>query len=307
MLNTHRLRILREVHARGTINAAAEALFLTPSALSHQLAVLEREMGVPLLERTARSVSLTPAGERLVAHAETILAQCEEAVADLATYRKRVAGRLHLSVFQTAAQAFALRAAITMRKRYPKLEVLVSEKVSHLALAELKARQLDVAIAHEWDFEGAHIDPGIERHPLYEEPVAVLLPRSHPFANSEVHLHDLAEEPWCVALESASSRQAVLGAARAAGFEPHIAFESNYFRGIGAAVEAGLGVGLAPARTDLRGLDIAVCPLVEPAMNRRIFAATRAGSSDSPAIRAMLDALLDEAHSATLPSREGMS
>jgi len=88
-----------------------------------------------------------------------------------------------------------------------------------------------------------------------------------------------------------------MGAARAAGFEPRIAFESNYFRGIGAAVEAGLGVGVAPARTDLRGLDIAIRPLVDPRMERRIFAAVRRGSSGSPAIAAVLAALAENARS----------
>lgn len=295
MLNTHRLRILREVHDRGTIHAAAEALFLTPSALSHQLAVLEREMGVPLLERTARSVKLTPAGERLVAHSELILAQCEEAVADVSRFREEVTGTLRLSVFQTAAQAFALRAARRMRATHPSLEIIVHEMVSFQALTALKSGQLDVAIAHEWDFEAPPQDAGIEKLLLYAEPVSALLPTGHPLTGGEVRLIDLSEENWCVAQESASSRRAVMGAARAAGFEPHVVFESNYFRGIGAAVEAGLGVGLAPARTDLRGLDIAVCPLVEPAIERRIFAATRRGSSGSPAIAAVLRTLAEEA------------
>lgn len=296
MLNTHRLLILREVHARGTISAAAQALFLTPSALSHQLAALEQEMGVELLERTARSVKLTPAGERLVEHSNMILAQCEEAEADVARFRSEVAGTLRLSVFQTAAQAFALRATIKVMQRYPALEVRVQEMVSFKAVEAIRSGQLDVAIAHEWDFEGAPVDPAIDRRFLYAEPVAVLLPAGHRLAGTDIRLEDLAAERWCVAHDSASSRRAVVGAARAAGFEPRVAFESNYFRGIGAAVEAGLGVGLAPARTDLRGLDIEICTLVEPAMERRIFAATRAGSSHAPAIAAVLDALAEEVH-----------
>src|SRR5450759_5552071 len=109
-LNTNRLRILREVAARGTITAAAAALYLTPPAISHQLATLEREVGVPLLERTARSIRLTDAGTRLVSHAETILAECEAALADVATFVEQVTGTVRLSVFQTAAQTFALPA-----------------------------------------------------------------------------------------------------------------------------------------------------------------------------------------------------
>lgn len=295
MLNTHRLRILREVHARGTINAAAEALYLTPSALSHQLAVLERELGVPLLERSSRSVRLTVAGQRLVAHSEAILAQCEEAIADVSQLAQQVTGRVQLSVFQPAAQGFAFRAVERLRRSYPALEVLVYEIVSFRALPALKAGQLDVALAHEWDFEAAPVDAGIERHLLFTDPISVLLPLGHALADQDVRMRDLAEERWCVAQPGASSRLAVVGAARAAGFEPEIAFESNDFRAIGAAVEGGMGVGVAPTRSDFRGLDIAIRPLVEPAMERRIFAATRKGSSKSPAIAALLEALGAEA------------
>src|SRR5450759_953229 len=109
-LSTTRLRILREVAERGTIAAAATALYLTPPAISHQLRVLELEVGVPLLERTARSIRLTDAGTRLVAHAETILAECETALADVAKFVEQVTGTVRLSVFQTAAQTFALPA-----------------------------------------------------------------------------------------------------------------------------------------------------------------------------------------------------
>ena len=294
-LNTTRLRILREVAKRGTIAAAAEALYLTPPAISHQLRVLEREVGVPLLERTARSIRLTDAGARLVAHAETILAECETALADVATFVEQVTGTLRLSVFQTAAQTFALPAVASLRLRHPRLDVLISEMEPVRALPALKAGQLDVALSHEWDFVPVPQDPGVERHDLFVEPIVVLLPRDHPLATGPVRLGDLADERWCVAQESASSRQAVERVANSAGFEPRVVFESNYFRAIGSAIEAGLGVGVAPALTDLRGLDIAILPLVEPTMTRRIFAAARKGSGGSPAIAAVIDAMAEAA------------
>lgn len=290
-LNTTRLRILREVATRGTITAAAEALYLTPPAISHQLRVLEAEVGVPLLQRTARSIRLTDAGLRLVAHAETILADCEEALADVAALAKEVTGTVRLSVFQTAAQAFALPAVASLERRHPALDIRIFEMEPVRALPALKAGQLDVALSHEWDFVPVPRDPGIERHDLFTEPIVALLPRDHRLAAGPVRLKDLADESWCVAQESASSRQAVVRIANSAGFEPRVVFESNYFRAIGSAIEAGLGVGVAPALTDLRGLDIAVLPLVEPAMSRRIFAATRKGAGASPAIRAVIDAM----------------
>jgi DNA-binding transcriptional LysR family regulator len=291
MLNTTRLRILREVAERGTIIAAAEALYLTPPAVSHQLKVLESELGVPLLERTARSIRLTDAGARLVRHAETILAECEVAVADVTAFAGQVTGHLRLSTFQTAAQSFALPAVAGIMRQYPHLKVTVADLEPERAIIEVKAGQIDVALSHEWDFVPRATDPGIDRYPLLDEPIVVVLPSKHRLAGGPVRTADLTREHWCVAQESTASRKAVMHIARTAGFTPDIAFESNYFRAIGSAIEAGLGVGIAPLMTDLRGLDIVIQPLVEPAIQRHIFAAVRRGSGGSPTIKAVLETL----------------
>ncbi len=291
MLNTTRLRILREVAERGTIVAAAEALYLTPPAVSHQLKVLEAEIGVPLLERTARSIRLTDAGVRLVEHARTILAECESAVADVVAFSNEITGHIRLSSFQTAAQSFAFPAVAELLKRFPMLHVVVDELEPARALPALKAGQIDIALSHEWDFVPLPKDPDLDRYDLLTEPIIVLLPTGHPLASGPVRLHDLAEERWCVAQESAASRKAVTRVAQSAGFVPEVILESNYFRAIGSAVEAGLGVGVAPLMTDFRGLDIVVQPLIEPTMSRRIYAAVRRGSGGAPAVRAVLETL----------------
>jgi len=291
LLNTNRLRILREVAARGTITAAAEALYLTPPAVSHQLVVLEREVGIPLLERTARSIQLTDAGHRLVQHAETILAVCESALADVLSFSAEISGTIRISVFQTAAQSIALPALAALRDRYQSLDVIAYELEPLRALPALKAGQLDIALSHEWDFVPLPKDPGLDRYDLLTESTVALLPIDHPLAGGPVRLIDLSEERWCIAQESAASRRAVKRVANSAGFEPNVVFESNYFRAIGAAVEAGLGVGIAPLMTDLRGLNIAIQPLIEPVMKRRIYAAVRKGTGEAPAMRAVLDAL----------------
>lgn len=294
-LNTHRLRILREVAERGTITAAAEALYLTPPAVSHQLAALEAEVGVPLLERTARSVRLTDPGKRLVAHADTILAECEAALADVASLANEVTGAVRVSVFQTAAQSVALPAFASVMRRYPNVELEIVGLEPVRAMPALRAGDLDIALSNEWDFVPAVDDDAFTRCDLLSEPIDALLPLGHPLAGGPVRLRDLADERWCVAHEDMTSRRAVEGAAAAAGFTPHVILESNYFRAIGAAVEAGLGVGLAPRMTDLRGLEIAIRPLIEPAMSRRVFAAVRAGSGATPVIRAVLDAMREVA------------
>lgn len=292
MLNTNRLRLLRELADRGTITAVAEALFLTPPAVSHQLAVLETEVGVPLLERTARSIRLTEAGLRLVEHANVILAECEAALADVAAVGESVSGHVRLSTFQTAVQTIALPAMHALAERYPNLRVTCVDAEPVRAEPELKAGALDVALSHEWDFVPLAEDPALDRVPLMSEPVVALLPPGHPLAAAhEVRVRDLAADAWCVAHESATSRQAVERVANAAGFEPRIVVESNYFRAIGSAVESGIGVGIAPKMTDLRGINVVIRPLVEPAMSRRIYAAVRRGSAASPAISAVLDEL----------------
>ena len=294
-LNTTRLRILREVAQRGTISAAAAALYLTPPAVSHQLVVLEREVGVALLERTARSVRLTDAGVRLVAHAETILAECEAALADVASFSAQVSGTVHLSAFQTAARTIAVPALDALRDRYPALEVILSDIEPALSVAALRAGQLDVALSHEWDFVRVPPDPGIDRHDLHAEPAMAILPLGHPLAGGDVRLRDLSQERWCVAKETAATRQALERAANSVGFVPHIVLESNDFGVIATAVERGLGVSVVPRMTDLRRFDVAVRPLVEPAMSRRIFAAVRRGSGGAPALRAVLEALTSAA------------
>jgi DNA-binding transcriptional LysR family regulator len=240
-------------------------------------------------------VKLTDAGMRLVAHAETILAECETALADVATFSAAVSGTVHVSAFQTAALSFAVPALDTLRRRYPALEILLSEIEPALSVAALKAGQLDVALSHEWDLVPIPPDPGIDRHDLITEPAVALLPLDHPLAQGSVRLADLASERWCVAKETAATRQAFELAAHTAGFDPRIVLESNDFGVIAAAVERGLGVAVVPRMADVRGFEVAVRPLADPPMSRRIFAAVRQGSGSSPKLRAVLEALEEAA------------
>ena len=238
-------------------------------------------------------MKLTDAGLRLVEHAETILAECEVALRGCRGVLRRGDRHLRLSTFQTAAQTIALPAMVALRKRFSSLHVTAVEFEPVRAIPALKSGQLDIALSHDWDFVPPGHEPGLDRYELLTEPIVAILPKSHPLAGRGVRLKDLAAERWCVAQESAVSRQAVQRVAHASGFEPNVVIESNYFRALGAAVEAGLGVGIAPAMTDLRGLDIDVQPLIEPTMNRRVFAAVRKGSGGAPVVQAVLGALLE--------------
>ncbi len=145
MLDVRRLRLLRELARRGTIAAVAEALAFSPSAVSQQLGVLEREAGLPLLERTGRRVRLTPAGQNLVLHAEAVLERLERADADLAAARGGLSGALRIGAFPTATRAIVPAALVALARLHPGLEPMVRETDPAEVAHALRAGDLDVA------------------------------------------------------------------------------------------------------------------------------------------------------------------
>lgn len=291
ILNTARLRILREVAACGTLTAAARALYMTQPAVSQQIAALEREVGVPLVERTTRSMRLTDAGLRLVQHADVILADCEKALAEIRASSSEVSGTIRMSVFRTAAGSIALAAIVGLRNEYPNLEIITRDMSSEDAVLALKAGNLDLALVYEWDVAPIPDDTGIDRYPLFKEPVMVVLPADHHLAGGSVRLRDMHNERWCLTHDSGYGREVFERITDSIDLKMRVVFESDNFRAIGSAVEAGLGVGLAPLMTDMRGLDVVLQPLIEPTLTRTVFAAVRKGSGTTPAVRAVLDAL----------------
>lgn len=169
MLDVRRLRLLRELALRGTIAAVAEALAFTPSAVSQQLSVLEREAGVSLLERTGRRVTLTPAGQRLALHAEAVLERLELAAAELVDARQGLAGPLRIGTFPTAARALLPAALVALAVEHPRLEPMVSEMDPAAVAHALRAGELDVALVHDYDFVPALAEPGVATEPLCTE------------------------------------------------------------------------------------------------------------------------------------------
>jgi DNA-binding transcriptional LysR family regulator len=293
-LNITRLRILREIAERGTISAAAEALWLTPSAVSQQMSALEREVGTPLLDRTPRSVQLTDAGRKLVMHAERILADCEAAIADLEAQSGTVTGTLRISAFPTAAQTFLVPALVSLRQRYPGLTLLATDMEPHESMPALKSGQLDVVVSHEYSLLPPYSDPGIDRRDILTERMMLALPAAHPLADKSARLADFADENWVVGQEATFCRDAVMRAAHLAGFEPRIELQFNDFRVIAHAVRQGLGAALIPRIADLRGIDgLSLRALEEPRLERTIFAAVRKGSAESPGVAAVLGALAE--------------
>jgi DNA-binding transcriptional LysR family regulator len=292
MLDVRRLRVLREVAARGTLAAAAEALAYTPSAVSQQISVLEREAGVPLLERAGRGVRLTSAARRLVAHTEAVLAQLEQAEADLAAADGTVRGTVIVGSFPTGARAVIPPAVRALRSAHPEVRVVLHELEPHESLPRLRLGELDVAVVHSYDLLPRRDEPGIMLTPLLDDPLWVALPPGHPADGPEVRLADLRGERWVGGHPDTSCYAIVLRSCALAGYAPEVDFHSNDFAVVLGLVEAGLGVALVP-QLALHGMSTSASlrPVAEMPLSRRISAAVRRGTAEHPAVRATVAAL----------------
>jgi DNA-binding transcriptional LysR family regulator len=296
MLDVKRLRVLREVAAHGSFSAAAESLAYTQSAVSQQIAALEREAGTVLVDRNARGVSLTDAGEALVRHADAILARLADAEAELEAIAGLRGGRLRLVAFPSAGATLAPRAVAAFRERHPAVDITLIPGEPDEGVAALKSGETDIALLIESGFETCH-DPAIERTPIMDDPMYALLPAGHPLAaRRRLRLDDLREDSWIMGppVTTCPDSEILLRACQSAGFEPRIAFNSDDYLAIQGFVAAGMGVSLIP---DLALLavrdDVVVRQLRTRAPVRHIVAGTLAGGYCSPAKEAMLEILCE--------------
>src|SRR5688572_27952096 len=230
MLDLRRLRLLRELEARGTVHAAARALDYTPSAVSQQLAVLEREAGATLLERTGRTLRLTDAGRLLVEHAGALLDRVEAAEAEVAALvAGRPAGTVRLAAFQTAFLQLVAPAVARLATEHPDVRVEASEIEVEEAVPLLRLGHLDVVIGDEYEGVPRPVWPDLMRDRLLEEQVRVMLPERHELASRKrVALDRLAGAIWVGARSSTGHREMHLRVCRErGGFEPDIRFHSD--------------------------------------------------------------------------------
>ncbi|MGB2873848.1 MAG: LysR family transcriptional regulator [Gaiellaceae bacterium] len=273
MLDVRRLRLLRELALHGTIRATAEALSFTPSAVSQQLAVLEREAGIALLERRGRSVSLTPAGNALVERTESILAQLAEAEAEA----KAIAGAAVPSVLVASFPSAAATIVAEAASAADGLAMTILEADPRVGLARLRAGEVDVAIVWEYDFVPIPAPGAVELVPLLDDPVHVVLPRGHPAAShGTVDLAQLADEPWINSTALSSCRPFLSRALNAAGVEPRVTAETNDHRALHRLVASGVGLALVPVLSQLDLPSTLVARPIWPGPpKRRIYAAAR--------------------------------
>jgi DNA-binding transcriptional LysR family regulator len=297
-LDARRLRVLHEVSLRGSVTAAADVLHVTPSAVSQQLAQLEREAGCDLLERAGRGIVLTAAGATLAGHAEAVLRALEGAEAGLAAARREVTGTIRIGSFPSAAGALVIPAAVRTRREHPEVDVRIREVEDRPGLVDLRSTALDMLIVQEYDHVPWQPPDGVERHRLTGDPMHIVTPRAWKRATGR--LADLADLPWVASHADSPCGQATLQACRDAGFEPDIRHRALEFALLLDLVAAGLGVALI-AGLGLRHVPrgVAVTPLTRPRLKRTIFAATR--SAGVGPRRPALDAFLAELRRVPLP------
>lgn len=279
MLDPRKLLLLRELARRGTIAAVAQAVTFTPSAVSQQLSALEREAGVPLLERTGRTVTLTPAGHLLVEHAHAVLEQLERASAALAAARGGPSGPLRVGAFPTAARVLLPPALTGLTGAHPGLVPMVSEIDPADVSAALRAGELDVALVHEYDFVPPVTDASIETEPLFSEPM---------YLTDRPSVGAARTDPWITDRPGTLCHTMAIRACQAAGFEPLVRHHIDDFGTVLAFAAAGQGVAIVPHLAALDpppGVTLARLPL-----SRRTLAAFRKGNGEHPAIRAAVAA-----------------
>ncbi len=288
MLDLTGLAMLREFAVRGTLAATAEAMGYSPSAISQQLAALERQAGVPLTVRTGRRLRLTPAGERLVTHADAVLATLEEAQAELRLNRESVRGTVKLAVFQSAALALVPPALRAIRAAHPKLRVLVTQSEPGAALADTWARDFDLVVAEEYPHHSAPHYPQVDRRPLVTDELRLCV--GGPWADATT-LADVADASWVMEPRGTATRHFAEQACRTAGFEPDVRFETADLQAHVRFIESGLAVGLLPGLMWGRGDMAALAHPLRPAAYRTVFTAARRSSRHDSAIAAVRTAL----------------
>ena len=298
MLNVQRLRVLREVAARGSFSAAADSLSYTQSAVSQAVATLEAETGAKLIERDRKGVRPTPAGATLVAHADAILSRIEAAEAELNSILGLHGGLLRMASFPTAGNTLMPLAIARFRTAHPEVELTLAEGEPEEIAPRLRAGEFDLALLFE--FRGASagkVTSGLRSVELREDPLHVVLPKGHELADrNALKLEDLSDESWIqVSAESPCARQ-IMRSCHEAGFSPTVSFESDDYQTVLGLVAAGVGVALIPELA-LAGArdDVEVRELAGKGVTRRVLAATPRGTGVPPAVTPMVELLQEVA------------
>jgi DNA-binding transcriptional LysR family regulator len=292
MIDLRRLRTLRELADRGTIAATADALHLTSSAVSQQLAVLEREVGQPLLEPNGRSVRLTAAARAVLDHADALFSEVERMDATLAALAEGGTGTIRVGAFSTAIRGLLAPAVGLLRERHPGLQLAIRDVESPEVFDAIALGELDLGVSMEHARAPGRDDERFARFELMRDVLDVALPIGHPLAAADVELSDLAKEPWIAPPEGWSCDDVIRVSCSAAGFAPAVAHRSGDWTAIMALVGAGLGVAVVPRLAQDAPPDgVVIRELRGAPAARHLFVTCRRGAEGHPAIGAVVETL----------------
>ena len=293
MIDLTRLRLLRELDRRGTMTAVAAAFGLTSSAVSQQLATMEREAGITLLERIGRRVRLTAEGARLVSHAESILQAVEAAELDLREAGKKPKGQLEIACFSTFAKVHLIPAVMRTRQRFPEVHVVIHELESPDAIEAVRDGRCHLAVSFAYNLVPRPDCAGLVSQQLVDEPVLLALPEPWRAERGTIDLKRLAQEDWIVGSRQTDDRLLAERACAVAGFVPRITHTVDDYDLLLRMVSAGLGVGFVP-ELGLRFPSAEAVAVRTPGgapLSRRVHALTRGALTASPLVRALLSEL----------------
>ena len=291
MINLERLRSLHAVANYGSLHAAAESLNVSASAISQQIAKLEREVGEALLEKRGRGVTLTDAGVVLTGHAERAFSVLRQAEAELDARRAVVAGEVVVGAFATAIRGLAPAALTLLAREHGQLRVRLEEMEPNDAISRLERGDIDLALAQDWSNAPLPVPSELARAPLFDDVADVALPHDHPLATrASVKLADLANDQWIAWTPGSICHDWLLHTLRTAGHEPFVAHHTLEYAtqlalvggGLGVAVLPRLGRGVVPA-------DVRIVA-VNPALTRKVYAVWRNDAARRTAILATVDA-----------------
>ncbi|MFE0674151.1 LysR family transcriptional regulator [Streptomyces sp. NPDC058867] len=285
MLDLQRLRALHAVSVHGTVGAAASALGFTPSAVSQQIAKLERETGTVLFEREGRGVRLTPEAHQLVAVADELLGIMERAEGELEQRRGEPSGRLTIAAFASAARGLLPGVLADLAVRHPALDARLSEVDPHLSVGMVAKGAVDMSVVHDWDISPLLLPPGVERAVIGDDHCTLLVPQGHQFAGRDaVRREDLGGQRWVCQPPGRVCHEWLMRTLRTAGHEPEIVHQADENPTLVALVAAGLGICLIP-RLGRGPLPDGVEEVaLDPTPVRRLYALWRTRAARRPAI-----------------------
>ena len=294
MLDLRLLETFREVAARGSFSAAAEALTFTQPAVSQHVARLEKQLGTKLFERDARGVTPTRAGTSLLRHAEMLLEAARRAESEVRAEAGLHVPQVRIGSFSSGASSIVPLALRELRSAHPDVRPTLKIVEDEPALDDLMAGRIDVALCIGSEESEMPRREGLVAELILEDPMLVALPATHLLARqSAVALDEMRDEQWLITCPSSTCQDHLIvrKACRDAGFEPHVHFESDDYQTLLGLTASGMGVAIIPSLAALSPpSEVAIRPIPGAAPKRLISVARRAGDTD-PTVEFALDAL----------------